>query len=112
MSLYWGSSRQSSPLLNMVLVWISHSSIHGLLTFLGCLLVAELAYFVMQDGQHIWKDALSLAVEEYKTSNMQAAISKAVKAVFYEHNGDMDGLCKAIIEIIMKNRMSNKLLME
>lgn len=78
----------------------------------GYLLVAEHSYFSMQQGNHLWKEALPLAVKEYKSSNMQVAITKAVKAALQDHSGDMDGLCEAIINIIIKYRMSNKLLME
>ncbi|KAI6099170.1 hypothetical protein F5141DRAFT_1066739 [Pisolithus sp. B1] len=63
---------------------------------IGCLLVAEHSHFLMQHGHHVWKEVLSMAVEEYKTSNTQLAVSAAVKAVFCDYNGDMDGLCEAI----------------
>lgn len=79
---------------------------------IGCLLVAEHSYFLMQCGNHVWKEVLPLAVEEYQTLNIQLAISKAVKAVFHDYDGDMDGLCESIIKVIVENRMSNKFLME
>ncbi|KAI6127152.1 hypothetical protein F5141DRAFT_1060750 [Pisolithus sp. B1] len=72
---------------------------------IGCLLVAEHSYFLMQHGHHVWMEVLSLAVEEYKTSNKQTTISKAVRRVFHEHGGNMDSLCEAIINIIIDNRM-------
>ncbi|KAI6107206.1 hypothetical protein EDD16DRAFT_1898926 [Pisolithus croceorrhizus] len=81
------------------------------LTLLGCLLVAEHSYFLMQHGNHLWGEVLALAVEEYQTSNIQPTISKAVKVVFHDCNGDMDGLCEGIIKVIAENCMSNKLLM-
>ncbi|KAI6139504.1 hypothetical protein BKA82DRAFT_4364602 [Pisolithus tinctorius] len=79
---------------------------------IGCLLVAELSYFLMQHGQPLWQEALSLGVEEYNRSNIQTAISKAVKAAFHDHNGYMHGLCDAIFKIIVEHHMSNKLLMK
>ncbi|KAI6154463.1 hypothetical protein EDD17DRAFT_1630895 [Pisolithus thermaeus] len=79
---------------------------------IGCLLVAEHSYFLMQHGHHVWREVLSLAVEEYKTSNKQTTISTAVRRVFHEHGSNMDSLCEAIINIIIDNRMSNKLLMK
>ncbi|KAI6112612.1 hypothetical protein F5141DRAFT_1063014 [Pisolithus sp. B1] len=78
---------------------------------IGCLLVAEHSYFLMQHGNHTWEEVLALAVEEYQTSNIQPAISKAVKAIFYDCNGNMDGLCEGVIKVVVENRMSNKLLM-
>ncbi|KAI6128360.1 hypothetical protein EDD16DRAFT_1701828 [Pisolithus croceorrhizus] len=53
-----------------------------------------------------------MAVEEYKTSNTQLAVSAAVKAVFCDYNGDMDGLCEGIIKVVAENRMSIKLLIK
>ncbi|KAI6002472.1 hypothetical protein F5J12DRAFT_841247 [Pisolithus orientalis] len=47
-------------------------------------------------------EVLSLAVEEYNSSNMQTTISEAVKAALHDHNGDMHGLCEAIIKIIIQ----------
>ncbi|KAI6011110.1 hypothetical protein EDC04DRAFT_2905656 [Pisolithus marmoratus] len=79
---------------------------------IGCLLVAEHSYFLMQYGQHTWKEVLSLAVEEYKISNIQNIVSNAVETVFHNYTGDMDALCEAIINVIIENRMSNKLLMK
>ncbi|KAI6143233.1 hypothetical protein BKA82DRAFT_857564 [Pisolithus tinctorius] len=79
---------------------------------IGCLLVAEHSYFLMQHEHHLWQEVLSLAVEEYNSSNMQTTISEAVKAAFHDHDHDIHGLCEAIIKIIIKYRMSNKLLME
>ncbi|KIO04168.1 hypothetical protein M404DRAFT_1000685, partial [Pisolithus tinctorius Marx 270] len=64
----------------------------------------------MQHGHHLWQQVLSLAVEEYNNSNIWSIISKAVKAAFHDHNGDMHSLCEAIIKIIIQHRMSNKLL--
>ncbi|KAI6139522.1 hypothetical protein BKA82DRAFT_4364655 [Pisolithus tinctorius] len=78
----------------------------------GHAIVAEHSYFLMQHGHHLWGEVLSLAVEEYNNSNVQPAISKAVKAAFHDHSGDMHSFCEAIIEIIIEHRMSNKLLME
>ncbi|KAI6046542.1 hypothetical protein EDC04DRAFT_2628204 [Pisolithus marmoratus] len=80
-------------------------------TSVGCLIIAEHSYFLMQHGHHVWKEVLTLAVEEYAICNMQAVIAQAVKAVFHDHNDDMDNLCGAIIKVIIENRMSNKLLM-
>ncbi|KIO04273.1 hypothetical protein M404DRAFT_557917 [Pisolithus tinctorius Marx 270] len=77
---------------------------------IGCLLVAEHSYFLMQQGQHLWQEVLSLSVEEYNRSKIQAAISNAVKAAFHDHKGDMDGLCDAIIKITTEHHMSNMLL--
>ncbi|KAI5986746.1 hypothetical protein EDC04DRAFT_2614990 [Pisolithus marmoratus] len=71
----------------------------------GFLLVAEYSYFLMQHGQNVWKQVLSLSVEEYKNSNTQTTISKAVKAVFHAYDGDMNGLCAAIVKVIMENCM-------
>ncbi|KAI6143269.1 hypothetical protein BKA82DRAFT_1000685, partial [Pisolithus tinctorius] len=67
----------------------------------------------MQHGYHLWQEVLSLAVEEYNSSNMQTTISEAVKAALHDHNGDMHGLCEAIIKIIIQYCMmfpANKLL--
>ncbi|KAI6151655.1 hypothetical protein BKA82DRAFT_2886212 [Pisolithus tinctorius] len=86
-------------------------TVHSIAEYaIGCLLVAEHSYFLMQHGHHVWQEVLSLAVEEYKSSNIQTAISNIVKTVFHDHDGDMDSLCDAIIKVIMENRMSNKLL--
>ncbi|KAI6029031.1 hypothetical protein EDC04DRAFT_2605657 [Pisolithus marmoratus] len=83
----------------------SSLSAERLLTPLGCLLVAEHCYFLMQDKQHDWKKGLSLAVEEYRISNIQTAVSTAVEAAFHQYNDDMDALCEAVMNIIMDNRM-------
>ncbi|KAI6100550.1 hypothetical protein F5141DRAFT_1066148 [Pisolithus sp. B1] len=72
---------------------------------IGCLLVAEHSYFLMQHGHHVWKEALSLALEEYRSSNTHLAVSSAVKAVFHDYNGDMDSLCASIIKVVVGNRM-------
>ncbi|KAI6096364.1 hypothetical protein F5141DRAFT_1067739 [Pisolithus sp. B1] len=85
---------------------------HHSLTLEGCLLVAEQSYFLMQHKDHVWKEVLSLAVEAYETSNMQVSVSKDVKAVFHDYSGDMDGLCDGIMQVIVENCMSNKLLIE
>ncbi|KAI6011504.1 hypothetical protein EDC04DRAFT_2765211 [Pisolithus marmoratus] len=76
--------------------------IHSLLT----MLLFSLAW------QHVWKQALSLSVKEYKISNMQNTISKAVQAVFHAESGDIDRLCGAVIKVTVENCMSKKLLME
>ncbi|KAI6105232.1 hypothetical protein EDD16DRAFT_227388 [Pisolithus croceorrhizus] len=81
------------------------------LTLLGCLLVAEHSYFLMQCGNHTWEEVLALAVEEYQTSNIQPAISKAVKAAFYDCNGNMDSLCEGVIKVVVENRMCKWLLL-
>ncbi|KAI6112891.1 hypothetical protein F5141DRAFT_1063214 [Pisolithus sp. B1] len=79
---------------------------------IGCLLVAEYSYFLMQHNDHVWKEVLSLAVEEYAASNKQDSVSMDVKAVLHDYSGDMDGLCDSIIKVTVNNRMSSKLLME
>ncbi|KAI6144654.1 hypothetical protein BKA82DRAFT_4358429 [Pisolithus tinctorius] len=79
---------------------------------IGCLLVAEHSYFSMQQGHHLWQEVLTLAAKEYENPSIHMAISTAVKAAVHDHSSDMDGLCEAIINIIIKYRMSNKLLME
>ncbi|KAI6116634.1 hypothetical protein EDD16DRAFT_1708297 [Pisolithus croceorrhizus] len=79
---------------------------------IGCLLVAELSFFLMEHKDHVWKEVLSLAVKEYKTSNMHVSVSKDVKAILHDYSGDMDGLCDSIIKVIVENRMTNKFLME
>ncbi|KIK21921.1 hypothetical protein PISMIDRAFT_680882 [Pisolithus microcarpus 441] len=79
---------------------------------IGCLLVAEHSFFLMQQNHSAWKEVLTLAVKEYGASNMQLSVSKVVGAIFHQCNGDMNGLCDGIIKIVGENRMSNKLLME
>lgn len=79
---------------------------------IGCLLVAEYSYFLMLHGNHLWKEVLPLAAEEYQTSDIQLAISEAVQAVFHDYNGDMDDLCEGIFKVVVENRMSNKLFMK
>ncbi|KAI6119166.1 hypothetical protein EDD16DRAFT_1706848 [Pisolithus croceorrhizus] len=79
---------------------------------IGCLLTAEYSYFLMQQGHHVWKEVLPLAVEEYKISKIQTVISEDVRAILHDLDGDMNGICEAIIRIIIKNHMSDKLLRE
>ncbi|KAI6097086.1 hypothetical protein F5141DRAFT_1294913 [Pisolithus sp. B1] len=77
---------------------------------IGCLLAAEYSYFLMQQQHHVWKEVLPLAVEEYKISKIQTVISEDIKAILHVLDGNMNGICEAIIGIIIKNHMSNKLL--
>ncbi|KAI6111872.1 hypothetical protein EDD16DRAFT_1710209 [Pisolithus croceorrhizus] len=79
---------------------------------IGCLLVVELSFFLMQTKGHVWKEVLSLAVKEYKTSNMDVSVSQGVKAILHDYSGNMDGLCDSIITVIVENHMSNKFLMQ
>ncbi|KAI6165143.1 hypothetical protein EDD17DRAFT_1871715 [Pisolithus thermaeus] len=79
---------------------------------IGCLFVAELSFFLMQHKGHGWEEVLSLAVQEYKTSNIHVSVSKDVKAILCDYGGNMDGLCDSIITVIVENLMSNKFLME
>ncbi|KAI6016095.1 hypothetical protein PISMIDRAFT_688401 [Pisolithus microcarpus 441] len=70
------------------------------------LLVFEHAYFLMQQGSGDWKETLRMAVNKYKSSDIQTAISTAVKAAFQQHGNNGADLCETILRVIEENKIS------
>ncbi|KIK14742.1 hypothetical protein PISMIDRAFT_687711 [Pisolithus microcarpus 441] len=71
-----------------------------------CLLVFEHAYFLKHQGSGDWGETLTMAVNKYRSSDIQTTISTAVKAAFqYQGNNGAD-LCETILKIIGENKIS------
>ncbi|KAL4073035.1 hypothetical protein V8B97DRAFT_1956512 [Scleroderma yunnanense] len=77
--------------------------LHGV----GCILVFEYSYFLMQNNGQA-KDAFNLAVKEYQKSGTQSAVLKALQHAIQEHGNNCATLQKVIIDIILENCMSKK----
>ncbi|KAI6023120.1 hypothetical protein BKA83DRAFT_4273104 [Pisolithus microcarpus] len=71
-----------------------------------CLLVFEHAYFLMQQGSGDWKETLTMAVNKCKSSDIQTAISTAVKVAFQQHGNNGAELYKTILKVIGENKIS------
>ncbi|KAI5985051.1 hypothetical protein EDD15DRAFT_2304185 [Pisolithus albus] len=69
-----------------------------------CLLIFEHAYFLMQQGSGDWEETLKMAVNKYKISDVQTAISTAVKAAFQQHGSNGADLCETILRVIGENK--------
>ncbi|KAI6140656.1 hypothetical protein BKA82DRAFT_245496 [Pisolithus tinctorius] len=75
-----------------------------------CLLIFEYCYFLLQNGQApVNEDVVSLAVNEYKSSGMEATIQQAVKSAVEQHGHDWRVLCQTLLQTILDNRLSHKL---
>ncbi|KIK20986.1 hypothetical protein PISMIDRAFT_681814, partial [Pisolithus microcarpus 441] len=70
-----------------------------------CLLVFEHAYFLMQQGSGDWKETLTMAVNKCKSSDIQTAISTAVKVAFQQHGNNGAELYKTILKVIGENKI-------
>ncbi|KIM65652.1 hypothetical protein SCLCIDRAFT_1212045 [Scleroderma citrinum Foug A] len=73
----------------------------------GCILIFEYSYFHLpaNTGQ---RDIIALAVKEYQESSTQNTVVEALQHTIQEHNEDHITLHQTIVDIIVKNRMSNK----
>ncbi|KAI6012927.1 hypothetical protein BKA83DRAFT_4365008 [Pisolithus microcarpus] len=90
----------------MLLVRLSSFVTYDFLIVLVCLLIFEHAYFLMQQGSGDWKETLTMAVNKYKSSDIQTAISAAVKAAFQQHGNNGADLCETILRVIRENKIS------
>ncbi|KAJ8581421.1 hypothetical protein M405DRAFT_847055 [Rhizopogon salebrosus TDB-379] len=64
------------------------------------------SFTLSQQGEQDLKKTLTLAAGEYMASQTQAAVEEAVNEVLHKDDEE-DDLSKKIIDIILKNRMSN-----
>jgi hypothetical protein len=72
----------------------------------GYILVIEYVYLLMQNKQGLtFNDALSISLQEYKTSGTQTSVETALKGALRNHGDGIIKLCDAVIDIIMENRM-------
>ncbi|KAL4073062.1 hypothetical protein V8B97DRAFT_304628 [Scleroderma yunnanense] len=78
--------------------------LHGV----GCILVFEYSYFLIQNNGQAY-NAFNVAVKEYQKSGTQSAVLKALQHAIQEHGSDCATLQKVIIDIILENSMSKKL---
>lgn len=99
------------PLSTDALLSPELQSVHSIVLYaVGCLLVVEHSYFLLQHGHCDWQKGLSVAVEEYRGSGVQTTVSQAIRDAVHYHGDDTLGLCEAVQHIIKENRMSNKFL--
>ncbi|OAX38716.1 hypothetical protein K503DRAFT_770173 [Rhizopogon vinicolor AM-OR11-026] len=72
-------------------------------------LILEYSFFLSQQSNwHESAKTLKLAAAEYNASGTPAAVLKAVKDVLSQDDGDDEKLCKMIIDIILRNRLSKE----
>ena len=72
--------------------------------FTGCILIFEYLYFLLQsnkDGRH----SLDLAINTFQNSGTQATVINSLQDVIQQYGDNHDTLSKAIISIIIDNRM-------
>jgi len=75
---------------------------------IATIIILEQSFILSQQGEQDLGKALELAAGEYVTSQTQAAVEEAVKEVLYkDDSGEDDKLSKMIIDIILKNCISN-----
>jgi len=60
---------------------------------------------LLQEGKQEPNNILAVAAAEYKTSQTQAAVEKAVKEVLRQDDGDDEKLCDMVEALILRNRM-------
>ena len=73
--------------------------------FKGCILVFEYCYFLSQTTSNA-KNALDIALREYKQSETQALVFNALHDAIKKHGDDYDStLIKVITDIILTNQM-------
>ncbi|KAL4066358.1 hypothetical protein V8B97DRAFT_1980956 [Scleroderma yunnanense] len=78
----------------------------------GCILVFEYAYFYLQEKEVAGdlKETFALAVREYQKSGTQDAVQRALQVAIKECKEDKDKGTKIITDLVVKHRMSKKLL--
>lgn len=76
-----------------------------ILTAVGCILLAEYAYFFLRNGRLEAKDIFRNAVREYNASGTKAVIQEAVANAIEEHGNNLDKLGSNILDIVLKHRM-------
>ncbi|KAI5993252.1 hypothetical protein EDD15DRAFT_2267141 [Pisolithus albus] len=69
-----------------------------------CLLVFEHAYILMQQGGGGWEETLTMAVKKCESSDIQTAISTAVKVAFKQHGNNGEDLHETILKVIGENK--------
>ena len=72
--------------------------------FKGFILVLEYCYFLSQTNSNA-KNALDIALKEYKQSEIQFIVSNALQDAIKKHDDDHDTLINAITDIILTNQM-------
>jgi len=60
---------------------------------------------LLQEGNQEPNNILEVAAAEYKTSQTQAAVERAVKEVLHQDDGDDEKLCNMVEALILQNRM-------
>ena len=74
--------------------------------FVGCILVFEYLYFLLQSNKDEKHASLELAINTYHTSGTQATVANSLQNAIDQHYGDNhDTLSRAIIDIILSNQM-------
>ncbi|KAI6145526.1 hypothetical protein BKA82DRAFT_21403 [Pisolithus tinctorius] len=77
-----------------------------------CLLIFEYCYFLLQNGQApMNKDVIPVAIHEYKSSCIEVTIHQAVKSAVQQHGHHLEHLCPTLLEIVLENRLSHKLVL-
>ncbi|OAX33700.1 hypothetical protein K503DRAFT_869383 [Rhizopogon vinicolor AM-OR11-026] len=70
-------------------------------------LILEYSFFLLQQDKSLKPaKSLELAAAEYETSGTPAAIQKAVQDFLSQDDGDDEKLCKMMMDITLRNRMS------
>jgi hypothetical protein len=75
-------------------------------SLLATIIILELSFTLLQQGEQDLGGTLVLAAGEYMTSQTQATVEEAVKEVLHTYDGGDDKLLsKMIIDIILENCM-------
>jgi len=79
---------------------------------IALIIILEYSFFLLQECKHDSENVVKLAAAEYRTSQTQAAVEKAVKEVLQQDDGDDAKLGHMVIDIILRYRMSKVSLAE
>ncbi|KAI6106839.1 hypothetical protein EDD17DRAFT_1761951 [Pisolithus thermaeus] len=76
-----------------------------------CLLIFEYCYFLLQNERSpVEQDVIPVAIKEYKGFNVAATVHQAVETAVQQHGQNVDELCQALLQVVLENRMSWRLL--
>ncbi|KAI5999100.1 hypothetical protein EDD15DRAFT_2363126 [Pisolithus albus] len=74
---------------------------------IGAILVFEYLYFLLQvkDGRNDLQEDLNFAVDEYKSSGIQAKVNKLIQEAFQSYGDNVEILCPILVKIAQQNQL-------
>ncbi|KAI6009225.1 hypothetical protein EDC04DRAFT_860841 [Pisolithus marmoratus] len=80
--------------------------IHVVEQGIGCILVFEYSYFLMEveDEQNVQR-SITAAVKHYQASGTQSNVMKLIHKAFEDHGEDVETLCPILVDIVKDNQI-------